>query len=1054
MTISFAQHVTLRCRECGTSYHADVWLIIAADERPDLLERVRIGTLHTLTCPNGHENSFDAPLLIYRPHGDPPLLFSATTQTTSEQNRELVAGLISTLRAQLGVAWRDELAQGISEIPRRRLPQAIKEDSEDMHRIHESELLADRLLTSSFTARLMEAQRAEGRFLKTSDLESLDVAVEAWIAILTHPDFATAPIDIRIATLNDAGIAFLRRYWGKGHVKDLVRALELWTEARQNIPTDSPHLPSLLTNLGTGLSDRYAHIGQLEDLEQAIRNFEQAVQLAPVDAPTLPGYLNNLATGLKSRHTRMGRLGDLEQAIRYWRQAVQSTAPSSPDLPGYLNNLGNGLRSLYVHTQTLEDLDKTLSVYHQAVATTPPNSPDLPGYLNNLGIGLSTRYERTKELRDLDQAIRVYQQAVQRSPSDSPDQPARLNNLANALRDRYTRSGQLEDLEQAQQYYEAACERGQVLAPEVALAASQNWGRWACERAAWAEAVRAFETGIVTVEQLHRSQLRRGDQETWLSAARGLHTHAVYALIRAGDPTRRCPVEIADMRRRAVEVAEIGRARGLGETLARDRSDLSSIAHDHPETYERYRTAAARVRQFEHVGRETARHIEQFPSDAPGQHLATLVLAARSQLDAAIEAIRTIPGYERFLRPPSYTEIAAAALPGMPLVYLITTPAGSLALIGSIGSAEPEALLLDDFKEADLDALLIKRENGEVVGGYLPGQFTGGAALTAALAEGLPRLGTALIGPLAAHLRQHHASGVTLIPTGLLSLLPFHAATYAVEGQTRCLLDELDVAYAPSARVLSTAQRELRARANGALRLAGVGNPTSDLRFAGPELQSVAMLFPTDATTAFYRADATREAILRALPGSSIGHFSCHGNFAADPLDSALLLAQQTQLTLREFVTGDASAFATLRLAVLSACQTAITDFQRLPDESIGLPGGFLQAGVPAVVGTLWSVNDLSTAMLMFRFYELHMQGDAAAGLAPQSPARALRLAQRWLRDLTNQALYAYYEQHRQMEDAMRLAIRELVKGRPLDVRPYADPIYWAAFTFNGTAEV
>jgi CHAT domain-containing protein len=71
---------------------------------------------------------------------------------------------------------------------------------------------------------------------------------------------------------------------------------------------------------------------------------------------------------------------------------------------------------------------------------------------------------------------------------------------------------------------------------------------------------------------------------------------------------------------------------------------------------------------------------------------------------------------------------------------------------------------------------------------------------------------------------------------------------------------------------------------------------------------------------------------------------------------------------------------------------------------------------VPAVVGTLWSVNDLSTALLMHRFYELYLHGDDAAGLAPQPPVRALRLAQQWLRDLTYKEMFAYFQRHRQLK--------------------------------------
>jgi CHAT domain-containing protein len=234
-------------------------------------------------------------------------------------------------------------------------------------------------------------------------------------------------------------------------------------------------------------------------------------------------------------------------------------------------------------------------------------------------------------------------------------------------------------------------------------------------------------------------------------------------------------------------------------------------------------------------------------------------------------------------------------------------------------------------------------------------------------------------------------------------------------------------------------------------------------------LHSICDLLPPAATTTFYEQAATRSAIWSALGESTIGHFSCHGSFADDPLDSALHLAAGDRITLRDLVAGDTTALSNLRLVALSACQTAITDFQRLPDESIGLPGGFLQAGVPAVVGTLWSVNDLSTALLMHRFYELYLHGDDAAGLVPQPPVRALRLAQQWLRDLTYAKMFAYFEQHRQLKAAqqhspvpvsgerMPLTLieewRTLAEDNMLDHandRPYANPVFWAPFTFNG----
>ena len=62
---------------------------------------------------------------------------------------------------------------------------------------------------------------------------------------------------------------------------------------------------------------------------------------------------------------------------------------------------------------------------------------------------------------------------------------------------------------------------------------------------------------------------------------------------------------------------------------------------------------------------------------------------------------------------------------------------------------------------------------------------------------------------------------------------------------------------------------------------------------------------------------------------------------------------------------------------------------------------GCCRQGCPAVIGTLWSVDDLSTTLLMSRFYAYHRHGDPATGEGPLSPAAALRRAQAWLRTVT-----------------------------------------------------
>jgi CHAT domain-containing protein/Tfp pilus assembly protein PilF len=75
-------------------------------------------------------------------------------------------------------------------------------------------------------------------------------------------------------------------------------------------------------------------------------------------------------------------------------------------------------------------------------------------------------------------------------------------------------------------------------------------------------------------------------------------------------------------------------------------------------------------------------------------------------------------------------------------------------------------------------------------------------------------------------------------------------------------------------------------------------------------------------------------------------------------------------------------------LVVLSGCQTALG--QEVSGEGlIGLTRGFMHAGAPRVVASLWNVNDQATANLMKLFYERMLKD----GLRPAAALRAAQIA-------------------------------------------------------------
>ncbi len=488
---------------------------------------------------------------------------------------------------------------------------------------------------------VQRAQEAQARYLRTRDLQALDEAVAAWEAVLNHPALEEADLRTRLAVWNDAAGTFLRRYWARGNPQDLDRALDLWQRAVALTPEGSPDLPGYLNNLGNGLSDRYARTGNLQDLEEAIEVSRRAVALTPEGSPDLPGRLNNLGTGLRDRYARTGNLQDLEEAIRAYRRAVALTPEGSPDLPALLNNLGNGLRDRYVRTGNLQDLEEAIRAYRRAVALTPEGSPDLPGRLNNLGTGLRDRYARTGNLQDLEEAIRAWQRAIS---------------------------------------------LGRERHPEAALTAARTWTLFAFQHRPplWEDVDRAARAGLQVVQDLLAAQAGREAKRAWLREAQDLPARHAYALVRLG------------RLREAVEALEAGRAFLLREAFERRRKDLERLPElGFPDLYRAYREAEGTLVQLEAMPPE-ARPTDWFAR-------------RREALQALEDAARTIreqvgaryPEFRFFLRSLPYTEVQRLAAEAGPLVYLLATEHGGLALLVP-PQGEPQAVELPDLTEAAL----------------------------------------------------------------------------------------------------------------------------------------------------------------------------------------------------------------------------------------------------------------------------------------------------------------------------------------------------------------
>jgi CHAT domain-containing protein len=307
-----------------------------------------------------------------------------------------------------------------------------------------------------------------------------------------------------------------------------------------------------------------------------------------------------------------------------------------------------------------------------------------------------------------------------------------------------------------------------------------------------------------------------------------------------------------------------------------------------------------------------------------------------------------------------------------------------------------------------------------------------------------------------------------IIPHWVLHILPLHAlpVTVGAQGLRPNLppnpqeLHDLfpnGVQYAPSCQLLQIAQGFYHSNFN---KLFAIQNPTKDLLYTDLEVNILSTFFTESQIIA--KDNATKNAVLPHLKSSDnhCHHFSCHGGFNPDnPLESALLLANKELLTLGEIFE---LRLNQCRLVTLSACETGLIDLNSISDEYIGLPSGFLFAGSPSVVSSLWTVSDVSTSFLMMKFYEILFNENQQVSVAV-----ALKEAQNWLQSLTvkeieenlakptfKQALSQLQQtlssgDFFELEDALAIMQTKLQKLSPND-QPFDNPFYWAAFIATG----
>jgi len=840
------------------------------------------------------------------------------------------------------------------------------------------------------------------RFERTGRPEDL---AEGLRRVRAAVDATTDDMPDRPTLLNNMAVILRYRAWNGGDPAELDEAIT-HLEHAETLPM--ANVPQVRLTLGLALLDRFARTGDLGLLDRSLRLHRLALnELRPGSPLTAPLH-QAIGIGLFTRLLRNFHLPDLDAAIDSFRAAVDATPLHRPARAMLLDTLGNAVRLRGELTGSADDIRDAGELSQDAVDLLPEGGYGSKIVLANIAQVLRAMYQRTGDPIWLDRAVATLQLVCDRQLTTGlmyPDMHLGLANLLVLRHDLRTAAenqhGATDDQHRAVDAYRKAVSSTAAGHTHAVLAAGRAWIGWAVRRSAWAEVAEAGEHVLEAAHRLMRAQLSRSNKEDWLRDLQSLPTEIAIARAYQGDS------------RGATVAIEEGCAILLSEALQRQLREFDQLsALGHAPLAERYRDAAAKLVRL-------TVSIQPRSADVDSQGRDMLIHAVAGSLDAVTEEIRAVPGYESFLRRPTFASIEDAAWHNQ-LLYLAAGRTEGLALLVRAGDVVAHRLpgLVAESVRTRCDQLRAAQGEADL------------RAIVDEISEWLWATAVASLVP-------YIEGCVTMIPVGHLSALPIHASRGA---NGVGLLDTAVVRYSPNALAVVEAVR--KAARTGPDRLVAIAEPAPVDAPALPGARAeAAVAAATFDAQVLAGPDADRAAVLAVLGTARVIHFACHGCAEPNqPSRSGVQLAGNEMLTVADLAEQGFDA----RLVVLSACQTAVAG-ALLPEEVIGLPTAMLQAGAAGVIGSLWPVLDNRALLLMVSFYEQWRQHR-------HEPADALRAAQHWMRTTSDGEKFEKFDRLLGgatwlPEQTVRACWDALALTEP-DGRFYASPAGWAAFCY------
>ncbi|TAF95940.1 MAG: CHAT domain-containing protein [Oscillatoriales cyanobacterium] len=874
-----------------------------------------------------------------------------------------------------------------------------------------------------------------------------------------HKEYAIFLLELLQTEASNGDISYTKITYpmleGRQHLLN-SRFAQILQQVSQRLITENPEtiefIVALIENLSIHISE-YPYGNRENNLEIAITGYQIVLSNREPGSEKFAQTQYNLANDYSNR-IKGSRADNLELAIEFYDAAL--TIRTLEDFRETWANTQNCLAAAYTNRikgSRADNLELAIACYQAALTVyTFDDFRETWANTQNCLAAVYTDRIKGSQSYNLELAIEFYQAALTvYTFEDFPKKWAMIqNNLANAYKDRRIKGkdrringSPAENLEQAIGFYDAALtvytfedfpEDWAMIQNNLAVSYLYRIND---SRAENLEQAIAFYEAALTVHTLEDFPEYWAMTQNNLAAA---YSNRIKGS-RAQNLERAITFYNAALTIRTLEDFPLENAETLGNLGLAYLQKLDNINREKPEdtnqkaatlesAYDTFKNAiirASKLRELESGDETKQKHdlkwdtlyrgMVQVCLDRKSNQEALLYAEANKARNLA-EVIAQKQETPEVLKPITFTEITQLLTPDIALIEWYITDTEIITFVVTY----PDVLTVHRNRQCD--------ELIDLVNDYRADYKQSKTHWQKKLSDYLQRLAEIL---QITTVLPSESTRLILIPHWLLHLFPLHALPLTDD---EFLLDRFTQ---------------------------GI-NPTSDLPYTDLEVASIAPKFAISQILPGSEASKTNllEQYLEQLENAHCAHFSCHGSFNPDePLKSFLILsggiiedlgASDRYVEWREGKTADIDKCLTLaeifglrfkqcRLVVLSACETALIDTQNRSDY-IGLPTGFLYAGAMGTLASLWAVNDLSTALMMVKLYEVLQPG--------VSIGQALHDTQRWFKSATTSDLLEWVEGSESFDGEQKEDVTEYLGRYPLTVKPYGKVYHWGAFCAIG----